>query len=102
MSVVEEERRKELKDIKDLMETAHGRRIVFRLLKSTGCLDSPFMVDPSAISHYQGMRYVGFKWFEDVMEVAPKKFPVMIMEAKERIAQVRDQLEREKETNHEG
>ena len=98
MAVHEEERRKDLADVKTMMDTAHGRRIVYRVLKSSGCLDRPAaMTEPALISYTEGQRSIGFDLFADVMEVAPKKFMVMILEAKERAELVRALQEKERE-----
>jgi hypothetical protein len=98
MGVAEQERNKELDDIKTQMNTVEGRRFIYRILKTSGYLDRPaVMTDPAVLSYYGGKQSIGFDLFADVMDVAPKKFPVMILEAKERHEKLVVLLEREKE-----
>lgn len=97
MSVVDEERRKDLKDIKDLMDTAHGRRVVWRILEAGRVFSSTFSVEALHMAFMEGQRNAGLSILADVMEVAPKKFQVMMLEAKERRDIVSAILDKEKE-----
>lgn len=100
MSVADEERRKDLNDIKLLMDTAHGRRVVWRILESGRVFASTFSVEALNMAFMEGQRNTGLSILADVMEVAPKKFQVMMLEAKERRELVNAILEKEKELNH--
>lgn len=103
MTVAEQERQRELADVRKQMDSVDGRRVMFRILKTSGCLDRPgVLTDPAAISYYEGKRSIGFDLLADVMDVASKKFMVMILEAKERSEHTAELLERERESeNHE-
>lgn len=103
MTVAEEEYRKRLKDITDLMDTAHGRRIAHRILASSGCLARPAnFIDPAQISYSEGKRSIGFDIYSDIMDAAPKKFQIMILEAQERQEKINLRLLKEQgETNNE-
>jgi hypothetical protein len=102
MTVAEQERQRDLADVRKLMDSVDGRRVVFRLLKTSGCLDRPgVMTDPAAISYYEGKRSIGFDLLADVMDVASKKFMVMILEAKERSDHMAALLGRERESGNE-
>lgn len=102
MGVHEEERRKDLNDIARLMDSREGRRVMFRVLQSSGCLDRPGIIsDASAVMYLEGKRSIGFDLFADMMEAAPKKYMVMVLEAKERNEMVTALLEKEKEMNDE-
>lgn len=97
MSVAEEERRKDLNDIKGLMDSAQGRRVIWRILESGRVFSSTFSVEPLNMAFMEGQRNAGLSILADVMEIAPKKFQVMMLEAKERRELVSALLEKEKE-----
>jgi hypothetical protein len=101
VSVHNEERRKDLKDIKDLMETAHGRRVIWRILEVGRVFSSTFSIEPLNMAFLEGHRNIGLAFLADVMDVAPKKFQVMMLEAKERKDLVLTLLAKEEETNNE-
>lgn len=97
MSISDEERRKDLNDIKLLMDTTHGRRVVWRILEAGRVFSSTFSVESLHMAFMEGQRNAGLSILADVMEVAPKKFQVMMLEAKERRDIVSAILEKEKE-----
>ena len=102
MRVYELKRDEELADIKELMGSVTGRRFIYRLLKKSGCLDSPQIItDPLVVNHLEGQRSIGFDIFREVMDVAPKKFIAMIMEAKEAIKHTEQLLEAERKQEEE-
>ena len=97
-TVAEDEKRKRLKDIETAMETAHGRRIIYRVLASSGCLARPVLFsDPAQISFAEGKRSVGFDIYADVVDAAPKKLQVMILEAQERQDRINERVKHEQE-----
>lgn len=98
MGVFEEDRQRELNDIKKLMDDALGRRILHRLLTTSGCLNRPVIpVDAESTMYREGQRSIGFDFFADIMDVSPKKFMVMILEAKERETILMALMEKEQE-----
>lgn len=98
MGVAENERRKDLVDIEKLMETAAGRRIVWRLLETCKVFASTFSAEPMAMAFAEGQRNIGLLFLADVMEMAPKKYMIMTLEAQERKRIVMATLEKEQET----
>lgn len=101
MSVAEDERRKDLADIEKQMETAQGRRIIWRLLEQTRVFATTFSSETLQMAFNEGQRNVGLQFLADVMEVAPKKYMVMTLEAQERKRIVMAILEKEQETANE-
>jgi hypothetical protein len=98
MTVAEQERQRELADVRKVMDSVEGRRVMFRILKTSGCLDRPCVItDPTAVSYYEGKRSIGFDFFADIMDVASKKFTAMNMEAKERSEYLASLMEKERE-----
>lgn len=101
MSVAEDERRKDLADIEKLMEKAEGRRIVWRLLEQCNVFATTFSHEPLTMAFNEGQRNVGLLFLSDVMEVAPKRYMVMTLEAQERKRIVMAILAKEQETENE-
>lgn len=98
MSVVlERERQKDLRDIKNLMDSESGRRIIWRVFDKSHVFATSFNPDTSVMAFNEGERNVALTLLADVMEVAPKKFQVMLLEAKERRDLVEKELEKEQE-----
>lgn len=97
-----EERRRDLAAVEKLMDNAQGRRVAYRLLKLSGCLDRPApLTDAALVTYHEGRRSIGFELFADIMEIAPKRFMVMILEAQERELALRGIMESERELIHE-
>lgn len=101
MGVIEEERRKDLQDIKSLMDSAQGRRIVWRLLEQGKVFNTTFSIDQPVMCFQEGARNIALSFLADVMEIAPKKLQVMMLEAKERRDLVCALMAKEEETNYE-
>ena len=102
MSIMDEVRRQELNDIKQQMDTERGRKFMWRLLEISKVFTPTFAPDPLIMSFNEGTRNLGLKLFADIMEVAPKKYMVMTLEAKERSESLKAILEKEqKEINDE-
>ncbi len=100
MGVREEERRKELNDIRDQMETAQGRRVIWRLLEAGKVFSTTFNAEALSMAFLEGHRNIALSFLADVMDVAPKKFNVMMLEAKERREIVKALLEKEREAEN--
>lgn len=101
MGVAEDERRKDLADIEKLMEKAEGRRIVWRLLEQCNVFGTTFSHEPLTMAFNEGQRNIGLLILADVMEVAPKRYMVMTLEAQERKRIVMATLEKEQEISNE-
>ena len=102
MKVYEEERVKELKDIELLMDDARGRRVLNRLLEHCHVFHSTMAVgDPHATAFNEGKRNAALPFLADIMEAAPKKFMVMMLEGKERRDRIKFRLEKETEEERE-
>lgn len=101
MSVMDEIRRSELNDIKLQMDTERGRKFMWRLLELSNVFRPTFSPDPLQMAFNEGTRNQGLKLFAEIMEVAPKKYMVAALEAKERSDLLVAQLAKEKEMNNE-
>jgi hypothetical protein len=95
--VLQNERLKDLSDIKNLMDTQSGRRIVWRVLERGKVFSTTFNVDAPTMAFLEGQRNVALELLADVMETAPKKFQVMMLEAKERRELVDQLMDKERE-----
>lgn len=82
--IAEEERLRDLADITWLMENAAGRRIMNRLIVAGHIFQFNFFPDPRMQSLWDGERNLALQFFNDITEAAPKKYQVMMLEAKER------------------
>jgi len=113
MSAIDELRRSELNDVKWQMDSERGRKFIWRILEmcrvfNTVCRKfneqtqkDDLCFDPGMMALNEGARNVGLNLFNEIMEVAPKKYMVMALEAKERSELLKAQLEKEKEMNDE-
>ena len=101
MSVAAALRVKDLQDIKSMMETAQGRRVIWRVLESGRVFCSTFSTEPLQMAFMEGQRNAGLALLSDVMEIAPKKFQVMMLEAKERRDLMSEMMEKEREADNE-
>lgn len=75
---------REASDIRWLMESEQGRRIVWRLLNSTGVFRSSFSSDALAMAFAEGNRNTGLQLMAQVHELCPDLYPEMVREANER------------------
>lgn len=74
----------EASDIRWLMESEQGRRIVWRLLNRTGVFRSSFSSDALAMAFAEGNRNTGLQLLAQVHELCPDLYPEMVREANER------------------
>lgn len=74
----------EASDIRWLMESEQGRRIVWRLLNRTGVFRSSFSSDALAMAFAEGNRNIGLQLLAQVHELCPDLYPEMVREANER------------------
>lgn len=97
MTVFEQERQQELKDIEAQLGTAQGRRFLNRMLSECGVYQATFSMDHAAMSFQEGKRNLGIKILADIMEVSPKKYMVMMLEAKEERERLKQRIDKESE-----
>ena len=82
--IADEERKRDLADMATIADTAAGRRFLYRILE-TACVFQPtFSSDALFMSFREGQRNIGLIALNDITEAAPKRYQVMMMEAKER------------------
>lgn len=69
-------------DFKEVVSTAPGRRFMWRLINARcGVTSSSYSSDPYATAFGEGQRGVGIKLLNDMQEVAPEQYVVMLTEA---------------------
>jgi hypothetical protein len=67
-------------DVKWLMSSKRGRRIVWRLMADAGVFRSVFNTNSMAMAFSEGNRNTGLRMFNSVMELCPEMFSVMTKE----------------------
>ena len=70
----------ELADIKRLMDTRWGRRLMWRLLSTTGVYRTVFSTNSMQMAFNEGTRQVGLVLLADVTEVATDAHTLMTKE----------------------
>jgi len=75
-------REQERSDLKWLMGSKRGRRIVWRLLAQSGLFSSTFVSDALALAFAEGRRHYGGKILQAIHEDCPELYPVMVKETK--------------------
>jgi hypothetical protein len=70
-------RKVEIADIKWLMSSPRGRRIVWRLLKMARTFQISFNTNAMQMAFNEGNRNLGNQLLDEVMELCPDVFPVM-------------------------
>lgn len=74
----------EEEDIKWLMKTKQGRRVMWTLLERCGTFGDPFNTNAMLMASNAGQQRVGRAYFATVQSVAPEQYLPMVKEAKER------------------
>lgn len=72
---------RELADLKWLMSSDRGRRIVWRLLDQAGVFRMSFSTDALLLAFNEGNRNAGLRMLVHVHTVCPELYPVMVREA---------------------
>ena len=75
---------REAADIRWLMESEQGRRIVWRILNQSGVFRSSFSSDALAMAFSEGNRNIGLQLMAQVHELCPDMYPEMVREANAR------------------
>ena len=76
------DRQNEEADIKWLMSSKRGRRLVWRLLEQAGVFRSSFNTNAMGMSFSEGNRNYGLKLLDQVHTLCPELYPTMIKEQK--------------------
>ena len=73
-------RETEIADLKWLMSSKRGRRIVWRLLDLSGPFRLSFDTNAMKMAFNEGNRSLGNRLLDEVMNLCPEMFPVMLKE----------------------
>ncbi len=83
-------RDQEIKDVKWLMSSEKGRRIVWRLLGLSGTFQLSFDQNAMKMAFNEGKRNLGNKLYDEILTLCPEMFPVMWREQQEQQNENRD------------
>jgi hypothetical protein len=70
----------EIADVKWLMSSKRGRRIMWRLLDLSGPFRLSFDTNAMKMAFNEGNRNLGNQLFNEVMNLCPELYPVMVKE----------------------
>lgn len=70
-------RETEINDLKWLMSSKRGRRIVWRWMASARTFQSSFSTNAMTMAFNEGNRNLGLQLLHEVMENCPEQFPLM-------------------------
>jgi hypothetical protein len=73
-------REAEIADVKWLMSSKRGRRIMWRLLELSGPFRLSFDTNAMKMAFAEGNRNLGNQLFNEVMTLCPDLYPVMVKE----------------------
>lgn len=73
-------RQQEIGDLKWLMSSPRGRRIMWRLLELSGPFRISFDTNAMKMAFNEGNRNLGNQLFNEVMTLCPELYPVMVKE----------------------
>ena len=76
------DRQNEESDIKWLMSSKRGRRLIWRLLEQAGVFRSSFNTNAMAMSFAEGNRNYGLQILNLIHTLCPELYPTMIKEQK--------------------
>lgn len=79
---VDDERVRELADIRTLMNTTEGSRFILRLVNFTGPYRSSFNTEALTMAFLEGQRNVGNLLISELLEACPEQYVRLITEAK--------------------
>ena len=77
-------REAEIADVKWLMSSPRGRRMMWRLLAISRVFQSSFDQNAMKMAFNEGHRNFGNQLFDEVMTFCPEMFPVMQREARDK------------------
>lgn len=67
---VKENRRLEVQDMKDLLKTHFGKRVMWRLLKMCNAFQSIY-AEPGHMAYLAGKQEIGHHWMNEIIEADP-------------------------------
>ncbi len=73
-------RETEIADVKWLMSSERGRRILYRLLELSGVFQISFDPNAAKMAFNEGRRNFGNQIFRQLMTVCPEQLPAMLKE----------------------
>lgn len=76
-------RLREIEDMTKLMDTAHGRRFMWKLLGQCGVFRLSYSGELASTSFNEGQRNIGLGLFAEIMAHCPHLYLLMADEAKE-------------------
>jgi hypothetical protein len=76
------QREQEESDIRWLMGSKRGRRIVWRLLVQSGLFTSTFDPNAMTMAFAEGRRFFGGRVLETIHALCPELYPTMVKEQK--------------------
>ena len=76
-------RLRDIEDLTKLMDTAHGRRFMWRLLGQCGVFRLSYSGELASTSFNEGQRNIGLGLFAEIMAHCPHLYLLMAEEAKE-------------------
>lgn len=76
-------RLREIEDLTKLMDTAHGRRFMWKLLGQCGVFRLSYSGELASTSFNEGQRNIGLGLFAEIMAHCPHLYLLMADEAKE-------------------
>lgn len=82
-------------DVRTLMSTVEGRRLVWRFLTHCGVFNSAFNTNAMSQSHAIGWQDAGRWWLAEIDRACPELYPVMANEARKRAKLAEDNDETE-------
>lgn len=77
------QREEESADIRWLMGSKRGRRIVWRLLAQSGLFSSTFDANAMVMAFAEGRRFYGGRLLETIHALCPELYPTMVKEQKQ-------------------
>lgn len=80
----DQQRIEELEDLKAVMSTGPGGRLIQRLLRITGPYRSVFDSDPVRMAFMEGNRNFGCRIVSDMLEACPEQYVRLIVEANQK------------------
>lgn len=71
-----------LEDVRWLMSSARGRRIVWHELHEAGVFRTSFNTNSMTMAFAEGQRNAGLKLLDEIMSAAPEQYQQMVKEAR--------------------
>jgi hypothetical protein len=70
-------------DVRSVLKTRQGRRVLFRILGESRILQASFAQDPAVTAYNEGQRSVGLKLLATIHDADPTAYVRMLEEARE-------------------